>query len=142
MTNINLFLILPILGLSLACNAPTAASVLDSGGKETQVQLRSMQSRVFDTTDREKTLRTIIATLQDLSFVIDKADLDLGTISATKLSGYNLRITVSVRPRGTTQLSVRANASFNDAPMLDPKPYQDFFVSLEKAMFLTAQQVD
>jgi hypothetical protein len=142
MTNINLFLILPILGLSLACNAPTAASVLDSGGKETQVQLRSMQSRVFDTTDREKTLRTIIATLQDLSFVIDKADLDLGTISATKLSGYNLRITVSVRPRGTTQLSVRANASFNDAPILDPKPYQDFFVSLEKAMFLTAQQVD
>jgi len=126
MTNINLFLILPILGLSLACNAPTAASVLDSGGKETQVQLRSMQSRVFDTTDREKTLRTIIATLQDLSFVIDKADLDLGTISATKLSGYNLRITVSVRPRGTTQLSVRANASFNDAPILDPKPYQDF----------------
>ncbi|MFM8233530.1 MAG: hypothetical protein ACKN9J_00325 [Holophagaceae bacterium] len=142
MTNINLFLILPVLGLSLACNAPTAASVLDSGGKETQVQLRSMQSRVFDTTDREKTLRTIIATLQDLSFVIDKADLDLGTISATKLSGYNLRITVSVRPRGTTQLSVRANASFNDAPILDPKPYQDFFVSLEKAMFLTAQQVD
>jgi len=57
MTNINLFLILPILGLSLACNAPTAASVLDSGGKETQVQLRSMQSRVFDTTDREKTLK-------------------------------------------------------------------------------------
>jgi len=133
MTNINLFLILPILGLSLACNAPTAASVLDSGGKETQVQLRSMQSRVFDTTDREKTLRTIIATLQDLSFVIDKADLDLGTISATKLSGYNLRITVSVRPRGTTQLSVRANASFNDAPILDPKPYQDFFCFIRKS---------
>ncbi|MFM8622349.1 MAG: hypothetical protein ACKOB3_03110 [Holophagaceae bacterium] len=142
MRNINVILTAPILALSLACNAPTAAAVLDSGGKQTQVQLRSMQSRVFDTTDREKTLRTVIATLQDLSFVIDKADLELGTISATKLSGYNLRITVSVRPRGTTQLSVRANASFNDEPILDPKPYQDFFVSLEKAMFLTAQQVD
>mgnify|MGYP000208933040 CR=1 FL=1 len=142
MRNINVILTVPVLTLSLACNAPTAATVLDSGGKETQLQLRSMQSRVFDTTDREKTLRTIIATLQDLSFVIDKADLELGTISATKLSGYNLRITVSVRPRGTTQLSVRANASFNDEPILDPKPYQDFFVSLEKAMFLTAQQVD
>ena len=142
MRNINVILTVPVLTLSLACNAPTAATVLDSCGKETQLQLRSMQSRVFDTTDREKTLRTIIATLQDLSFVIDKADLELGTISATKLSGYNLRITVSVRPRGTTQLSVRANASFNDEPILDPKPYQDFFVSLEKAMFLTAQQVD
>ena len=142
MRNINVILTVPVLTLSLACNAPTAATGLDSGGKETQLQLRSMQSRVFDTTDREKTLRTIIATLQDLSFVIDKADLELGTISATKLSGYNLRITVSVRPRGTTQLSVRANASFNDEPILDPKPYQDFFVSLEKAMFLTAQQVD
>lgn len=142
MKSIRTLLAIPIVGFSLACNAPTASSVLDSTGKETQVQLRSMQSRVFDTTDREKTLRTIIATLQDLSFVIDKADLDLGTISATKLDGYNLRITVSVRPRGTSQLSVRANASFNDGPVLDPKPYQDFFVSLEKAMFLTAQQVD
>src|SRR5690348_7544769 len=62
-----------------------------------QVALRAIQSRTFDTTDKNKTLRTVIATLQDLGFIIDKADSTLGTVSATKLNGYNLRMTVSIR---------------------------------------------
>ena len=106
------------------------------------VQLRSFQTRAFDSTDRAKTLRTVIATLQDLSFVVDKADETLGTVSATKLSGYQLRMTVTVRPRGERQLLVRANAEYKEKAVEDPLPYQDFFAALEKAMFLTAQQVD
>jgi len=105
---------------------------------ESQVKLRSIQSRVFDTTDREKTLRTIIATLQDLAFVVDKADETLGTVSATKLAGYVLKMTVTVRPKGQTQLIVRANAQYNLKAVEDPEPYQQFFESLQKAMFLTA----
>jgi hypothetical protein len=106
------------------------------------VELRSYQSRVFDTTDRERTLRTIIAALQDLGFVIDKADATLGMISATKLDNYELRVTATVRPRGETQLIVRMNATQAHQPVDDPAPYQDWFVVLEKAMFLTAHQVD
>lgn len=106
------------------------------------VRLRSMQTRVFDTTERERTLRTVIATLQDLSFVIDKADARLGTVSATKLDRYRLRMTVTVRARGRTQTLVRANAQYNLRPVEDPLPYQHFFTSLEKAMFLTAHQVE
>ena len=87
-------------------------------------------------------LRTAIATLQDLGFIIDKADADLGTISATKLDRYNLRMTVTVRPRGESQLVVRANAQYNIQAVEDPQPYQDFFNSLSKAMFLTAHEVD
>jgi hypothetical protein len=111
-------------------------------GAEEQVKLRSMQSRAFDTTDKKKTLRTIIATMQDLGFIIDKSDLTLGTVSGTKLDGYALRLTVSVRPKGETQLIVRANAQYNITAIEDPKPYQDFFTSLEKAMFLTAHSID
>jgi hypothetical protein len=96
----------------------------------------------FDTTDREETLRTTIATLQDLGFVIDKADADLGAVSATKLDRYMLRMTVTVRPRGQTQILVRANAQFGVKEVNDPEPYQDFFAALGRAMFLTAQQVD
>ena len=114
--------------------------MLDTG--ESAVQLRSYQSRVFDTTDKEKTLRTIIATLQDLGFVVDKADATLGSVSATKLSGYELRMTVTVRPRGEKQLIVRANAQYKEKAVEEPKPYQDFFAALEKSMFLAAQQVD
>ncbi len=120
--------------------ATTQQRLLDSDSS--QVQLRSIQTRAFDTTDKEKTLRTVISTLQDLGFVIDKADATLGTVSATKLKYYALRMTVTVRPRGETQLLVRANAQYNVKPVIDPEPYQQFFTSLEKAMFLTAHQAD
>ncbi len=109
---------------------------------KSQVELRSFQTRAFDTTDKEKTLRTVMATLQDLSFVLDKADAVLGTVSGTKLDGYQLRITVTVRPRGETQMLVRANAQYNITAVEDPEPYQQFFAALERAMFLTAHEVD
>ena len=131
-----------LLALSLltACQTNSRDQALQTS--ESQVALRSMQSRAFDTTDKAKTLRTIIATLQDLGFVIDKADATLGTVSGTKLNGYSMRMTVSVRDRGTTQTIVRANAQYNITAIEDPQPYQQFFTALEKAMFLTAQQVD
>ena len=112
------------------------------GDTASQVQLRQIQTRAFDTKDKTKTLRTVISTLQDLGFVIDKADDELGTVSGTKLNGYSLRMTVTVRPRGNKQLLVRANATYNITPVEDPEPYQQFFAALEKAMFLTAHEVD
>ena len=109
---------------------------------QSQVALRSMQSRAFDTTDKVKTMRTVIATLQDLGFVVDKADDVLGTVSGTKLDGYQVRMTVTVREHGASQMLVRANAQYNITPIEAPGPYQQFFAALEKAMFLTAHQVD
>ena len=122
------------------CVATTKQHVLDSSS-ESQLQKRSYQTRAFDTTEKEKVLRGVIATLQDLGFVIDGADAMLGSVSATKLDAYHLRITVSVRPRGQ-QMLVRANAQYNVTPVEDPKPYQDFFDSLGKSLFLQAQNVD
>ena len=127
-----------LLSLSLLSGcATTNQRVLDSGD-ETQLQKRSYQSRTFDTADKEKVLRATMSTLQDLGFVIDRADLMLGSISGTKLDGHQIKITVSVRPKGTDRMLVRANAQFNITPIEDPKHYQDFFASLEKSLFLTA----
>jgi len=106
------------------------------------VELRSFQTRAFDTTDKHKMLRTTIAVLQDLGFIIDKTDEDLGMVTGTKLSGYQIRMTVIVQPRGEKQLSVRASAIYNNKPIEDPMPYQDFFAALEKGIFLTAQNID
>ena len=140
MKSTSLLVAIPAIMLALPACAPSTKAVMETS--QSAVALRSFQQRAFDTTNKEKTLRTVISTLQDLSFVVDKADLELGTISATKLSGYELRMTVTVRPRGEKHMLVRANAQYKDKAVEEPKPYQDFFVSLEKAMFLTAHQVD
>lgn len=120
--------------------ASTNQRVLDSD--QSQVQLRSIQTRSFDTSDKPKVIRAVIATLQDLGFVLDKADETLGTVSGTKLKGYELRMTVSVRPGNAGNVLVRASGQYNLQPISDPLPYQDFFAALEKAMFLQAQAVD
>ncbi len=125
----------------LASCATTTDRVLDTGD-ETQLQKRSYQSRIFDTPDKEKVLRAVISTLQDLGFVIDRADLTLGTVSGTKFEKYRIKITVSVRPKGDDRMVVRANAQYNINPIDDPKQYQDFFMSLEKSLFLDAHAAE
>ena len=107
-----------------------------------QVHIRQMQTREYETLNKRDTLRSVLSTLQDLGFVIDKADYDLATITATKLQDYQIRMTVTVRERNSERLAVRANARFNESQIDDPLAYQDFFVALDKAMFLTLHNVD
>ena len=129
-----------ILALTLCACLAKQKDILRA--EESQIKLRSIQSRVFDITDPNRLLRTIIATLQDLGFVIDDADETLGTVSGTKRSGYALRMTVSIRPKGNNQMIVRSNAQYNLQTVEDPEPYQQFFAALSKSLFLEAQQIE
>lgn len=153
MKRITLPLAIAALGLFAGCGTyPGATAAVFDGGS--QVQTRSHQTRAFDTTDRAKTLRAVVATLQDLGFIIEKADSTMGLVSATKLTvvrrqTLNVRTTVSVRPRGDTQLLVRMNAQCNvvelpkaSRPIEDPAAYQDFFTALAQSMFLDAHEVE
>lgn len=88
------------------------------------------------------TMRSVVATLQDLGFTIDQADLELGTVTATRLDEYTMRMTVTVVEKGDTRISVRANARIGENSVKDAATYQDFFVVLDKAMFLTLNKVD
>ena len=108
-----------------------------------QIKLRSIQTRAFDTADKEKVLRAVIATMQDLDFVLEKADEKLGTVTGMKFrNNVTIRMTVTVRLRNEKQMLVRANAQYGLKAVEDPVPYQNFFAALEKSMFLAAQQVD
>jgi hypothetical protein len=126
----------------LAGGCQTDSKVQIMATDKSQVELRAVQTRVFDTPDWNATIRTVIATLQDLGFVVDTADVQLGTVSGTKLDSYVMRMTITLRQRGQSQIAVRASAQYNLVAVSDARPYQQFFAALEKAMFLTAHEVD
>lgn len=112
-------------------------------GDSSQVELRSFQSRVFDTTDKQKTLKSVISTMQDLGFVISKADAQVGVVTGSKFADRNsVILSVTVRSKNDKQILVRANAQQQLEAIEDPQMYQDFFNALQKAMFLKAQELD
>jgi PBP1b-binding outer membrane lipoprotein LpoB len=141
MSNYKKFIILAfILIIFSGCAATSRKAFVTT---ETQVQLRSIQTRAFDTTDKKIMMQTIISTMQDLEFVIDKADFMLGSVTGSKFLGQGaIKMTVTIRARGKKQLLVRANARYGIKSVEDPQTYQDFFTALEKSLFLTAHQVD
>ncbi len=53
--------------------------------EDSQVKMRAIQTRVYDTTDKKKTLRAVINTMQDLFFDIDVLDEELGVVSGRKM---------------------------------------------------------
>jgi len=133
-----LFALLSLLSL-VGCAATTPANVVGAG---TQLETRQIQTRQYDTLDKAMTMRSVIATLQDLGFTIDQADMELGTITATRLHEYTMRMTVTVVKKEANQISVRANARIGESAVTDAETYQDFFVVLDKALFLTLHKVD
>jgi hypothetical protein len=139
----------PILLIGLVCLGGCAATTpVDISSSSTQLESRQLQTRQYDTLDKALTMRSVIATLQDLGFTIDQADAELGTITATRYQQAmsnlptTMRMTVTIIQRSTERVSVRANARIGENAVTDAETYQDFFVALDKAIFLTLQGVD
>ena len=105
-----------------------------------QMKIRSFQTRAFDVKDQNKVLRGVVASLQDLGFIVERANGPMGLVTAGKF-GPNGRgfveVTVTVRAKGEKQTEVRVNALFNTKPIEDPKVYQNFFIAVERSLFVT-----
>ena len=111
------------------------------GTQYSQVETRNYQSRMFETGDRKMVLRSVISTMQDLGFIIDRADETLGTVSGTSFM-YKSKLTVSIRELGKTQMLVRANAQADLKEITNPVAYQNFFDALSQSLFLEAYMVE
>ena len=107
---------------------------------EAQMKIRSVQTRAFDVKDRQLAMRGVIAALQDLGFIIERANEPLGLVTAARFAEPNfydvLGVTVIVRPQAEGRMLIRANAIYNNKPIEDPKVYQNFFATLERSLFI------
>ena len=108
---------------------------------EAQMKIRSVQTRSFDLKDRQLAMRGVIAALQDLGFIIERANESLGLVTAARFAEPNfydvIGVTVTVRPETEGRLMIRANAIYNNKPIEDPKVYQNFFATLERSLFVS-----
>ncbi|MEY3162845.1 MAG: hypothetical protein RIT25_2840 [Planctomycetota bacterium] len=127
-----------VVGLS-ACTAPEPSPQL-LAPTEAQTKLRSIQSRTFEVADKLVALRGVMGVLQDLGFVIERANEELGLVTGAKFAEPNyldvVAITVTVRPQEGGKFLVRVNAIYNNVPVDDPEVYQNFFAALERSLFV------
>ena len=133
---------IPLLLVTLlfaACATPAPDGELLSPD-EAQLKIRAAQTRQFDVASREQAVRGVIAALQDLGFIIERASGELGLVTAARFAEprfYDVMgITVTVRPKGAGRVEIRANAIFNNEPVSDPVVYQNFFATLERSLFI------
>ena len=125
--------------LLFACASPEPAPELLAPSEE-QMKLRTFQTRSFEVEDKNQAMRGVIAALQDLGFIIERANEPLGLVTAARFAEPRyfdvLGITVTVRPQGNGQMLIRANAIYNNEPITDAKVYQNFFATLERSLFI------
>jgi len=137
-------LLVAILLLFAACAQPPPPQVDLLAPTEAQMKLRSLQTRAFEVADRNAAIRGVIATLQDLGFIIERANAPLGLVTAARFAEPNFRdvigVTVTVRPQADGKMLVRANAIYNNQPVEEPEVYQNFFAALERALFVGREE--
>lgn len=113
--------------------------------KKSAVELRSMQTRVFETPDEHKVYRAILSVMQDLGYAITSLEPDSGVVTGNKLAQLNLTAAISSSNDKTTTVRANAVVQINSRKMTprhqvdDPEFYQKrFFDPLSQALFLDA----
>ena len=109
------------------------------------LELRSMQTRTFETPDERKVYRAIFSDMQDLGYAITSLEPGAGTVTGNKLAQLDLTASISSVDKKTT--TVRANATVKVGPQKMIPPHQvdspefyqkRFFEPLSQALFLDA----
>jgi len=131
-----------VLGVA-GCASPPAEPVNLLAPTEAQMKIRNLQTRTFDLSDRRTAMRGVISALQDLGFIIERANEPLGMVTAARFAEpryYDVvGITVTVRKANKTQTTIRANAIYNNQPITDPEVYRNFFATLQRSFLLGRQ---
>lgn len=137
----------------------------------TQMELRSFQTREYDTTDTKLVMKAMLNVLQDMGFIVNDADAELGLLTASKWTGIDhTKKEIKRARKDETSLSkslvlectanislfdkqsrVRVNfqkrildtqgATMEASPVEDAAFYQTFFSKVDKGIFLQQEGV-
>lgn len=119
---IGTMLLLPLLSGCLSDSSPPPPP--------SQMEMRSFQTREYDTTDTKLVIKAVLNTLQDTGFIVNTADPDIGLLTASKWTNIThtkkeiktakkkevalsksvvLECTANISAFGKTQCRVRVN---------------------------------
>jgi len=73
-----------VLLLLAALGLPGCATTGGGAPKQTQLQIREFQTRVFETKDTKMVMKAVLNVLQDEGFIVKGADAELGFLTATR----------------------------------------------------------
>ncbi|MBF0247419.1 MAG: hypothetical protein HQL36_05035 [Alphaproteobacteria bacterium] len=111
--------------------------------KKGALELRNMQSRVYETGDQSKVYRAVLSVMQDLGYAITTVEPEAGVVSGNKLALLDL--TAAINEKQDERTVVRANAivrTHYQQPrhQVDSAEFyqQRFFEPLSQALFLDA----
>lgn len=123
-----------------ACASPPPEPESLFAPTEEQAKIRNLQTRTFDIADRRRVLRAVISALQDLGFIIERANEPLGLVTAARFAEprfYDVAgVTVTVRSTDAERTTVRANVMFNNEPITTPEVYRNFFATLQRSLLI------
>ena len=154
-----------------AVGAGVAASkVKHKEPEKSQLEIRELQSRTYDTPDSKMVLKTMLNVLQDDGFIVTEGNAELGLLSATKEldiqtegavfwgTFFNLSWDKNAIVEATANVSefgkqTRVRVNFQQKvydstggestvdQITDPKFYQEFFAKVDKGLFIQKENI-
>lgn len=135
----------------------------------TQLQIRELQTRSYETNDVKMVMKAMLNVLQDDGFIVKNADTDLGFLTATKEIDVEDKVEALLNREGARwrkNLIIEATANVSDfgsqcrvrinfqmkyfdnlggviavLPAEDQKFYQNFFAKVDKGIFIQKEKL-
>ena len=141
------FFIISIVMIFSACSSSKPKTTLSA------MEIRSIQTKEYDSEDMKLIMNALLSTLQDDGYIIEKAKLKMGLVIAEKVDSVYvsdkkiIRATVNITKNKLINVRVSFNATNfylsrnNSYLILDKRFYQKFFMKLDKAIFIEKEKI-
>jgi hypothetical protein len=123
-------LALALLASSLAPRAASAATPFGARVPAGEPEALPPLSRDYESTDLLSAQRLAITALQDLGFALESADAETGSLTASRLDSFALRLTITLSAANESTITASVAADYAGAPIADARPAEAFFAAL------------